>query len=163
MSLAWTGWDAPAKSDDLWSWHDGRCASCGRNTSDLVTDHCHMTGLVRGLLCRSCNSCEGWQGDEKWGDWRSGKNPANAIKHFEIYVGRHDTPISFASALSYYTHSEKQQWFKDVVADLEAGDGWPDEAPWTEAATARKAIEDEGVRQVMESWSLLRPPAGDAA
>ncbi|MFH9579157.1 endonuclease domain-containing protein [Streptomyces globisporus] len=39
-------------------WQDGRCAVCGK-VSDLVCDHDHGTGLVRGWLCRSCNTLEG--------------------------------------------------------------------------------------------------------
>jgi hypothetical protein len=34
---------------------DGRCAICD-NESGLVVDHDHETGLVRGGLCRSCNT-----------------------------------------------------------------------------------------------------------
>lgn len=33
----------------------GRCAICGDQPSRLVVDHNHSTGLVRGLLCQSCN------------------------------------------------------------------------------------------------------------
>lgn len=39
-------------------WQDGRCAICGR-VRDLVCDHDHATGLVRGWLCNSCNTTEG--------------------------------------------------------------------------------------------------------
>jgi hypothetical protein len=39
-------------------WQDGRCAICGK-TRDLVCDHDHETGLVRGWLCHSCNTTEG--------------------------------------------------------------------------------------------------------
>ncbi|MEU7736587.1 endonuclease domain-containing protein [Streptomyces griseus] len=44
--------------EDLARWQDGRCAVCGK-VSDLVCDHDHGTGLVRGWLCRSCNTLEG--------------------------------------------------------------------------------------------------------
>lgn len=38
----------------------GRCAICGAKYADrrrarLAVDHCHETGLIRGLLCSSCN------------------------------------------------------------------------------------------------------------
>ena len=27
-------------------------------------DHCHKTGLIRGLLCARCNKAIGWFGDD---------------------------------------------------------------------------------------------------
>ncbi|WP_107091840.1 endonuclease domain-containing protein [Streptomyces sp. XY533] len=42
----------------LAAWQDGRCAICGK-VRDLVCDHDHQTGLVRGWLCQSCNAGEG--------------------------------------------------------------------------------------------------------
>ncbi|MET9319204.1 endonuclease domain-containing protein [Streptomyces sp. NPDC003038] len=43
----------------LLEWQKGRCALCDRVDRDLVCDHNHATGLVRGWLCRSCNTREG--------------------------------------------------------------------------------------------------------
>jgi len=34
---------------------DGCCKICKISDEDLVVDHCHETGIVRGLLCSSCN------------------------------------------------------------------------------------------------------------
>jgi hypothetical protein len=42
------------------------CAICGREKPfarwrrELVIDHCHTTGAVRGLLCNRCNTHLGW-------------------------------------------------------------------------------------------------------
>lgn len=40
-------------------WQAGACAMCSASGGRLVLDHCHRTGLVRGLLCDSCNTAEG--------------------------------------------------------------------------------------------------------
>ena len=40
-------------------WHRERCAVCGmRRPYNLINDHDHETGLIRGFLCRSCNTLE---------------------------------------------------------------------------------------------------------
>ncbi|MDQ3764452.1 MAG: endonuclease VII domain-containing protein [Actinomycetota bacterium] len=45
----------------LEQWHGGRCAICGELPilGGLVRDHDHGSGMVRGLLCYSCNTAEG--------------------------------------------------------------------------------------------------------
>lgn len=49
----------------------GKCAICGQGargwgsrTLQLMVDHCHHTGLVRGFLCGECNSAIGRFGDD---------------------------------------------------------------------------------------------------
>jgi hypothetical protein len=40
-------------------WFGKKCAICGgppKHGSRLHTDHCHATGVVRGLLCITCNA-----------------------------------------------------------------------------------------------------------
>lgn len=42
--------------DDLINQQENRCAICGDEFQETPNiDHCHETGKVRGLLCRTCN------------------------------------------------------------------------------------------------------------
>lgn len=52
----------PDSYDALWIEQLGLCAVCGR-PGDLVVDHAHDTGAVRGLLHRICNVAIGMLGD----------------------------------------------------------------------------------------------------
>lgn len=47
---------------------DGRCGICGTtepggSRERFSVDHCHATGIVRGLLCSQCNTAIGLLGD----------------------------------------------------------------------------------------------------
>lgn len=46
--------------DNLLKSQKGLCKICKEKPKRIVIDHCHTTGLVRGLLCVRCNSCLGW-------------------------------------------------------------------------------------------------------
>jgi hypothetical protein len=52
--------------DEMLLNQDYRCNICGRTIEEarqrrpLSVDHSHVTGKVRGLLCRVCNSSLGW-------------------------------------------------------------------------------------------------------
>jgi hypothetical protein len=52
----------PEGFNDLWTSQRGKCAICeiemrprGRDKNSACIDHNHLTGDVRGLLCRACN------------------------------------------------------------------------------------------------------------
>jgi Recombination endonuclease VII len=48
----------------LFARQGGACAICKRSGLPLCVDHCHVTGWVRGLLCRSCNTALGFLRDD---------------------------------------------------------------------------------------------------
>lgn len=50
--------------DKLVEQQEGKCAICGRVPDRLVVDHSHETGVVRGLLCRTCNAALGIFNDD---------------------------------------------------------------------------------------------------
>lgn len=55
--------------DKISEFQGNHCAICGRTSSPgkhLSTDHCHKTGLVRGLLCNICNRLLG-KIESQWG------------------------------------------------------------------------------------------------
>lgn len=57
--------------DRLFDIQRGACAICGSTSSNskksahFHVDHCHTTGVVRGLLCHSCNIAIGYMGDSE--------------------------------------------------------------------------------------------------
>lgn len=62
----------------------GKCAVCGDgetkvgrtgNTRSLCVDHCHTTGVIRGLLCDRCNCTLG-----------KVKDDANLLRRMAAYI-----------------------------------------------------------------------------
>jgi transcription elongation factor Elf1 len=54
----------PDVYEEMYADQMGECLICGRYHDVLCIDHCHATGKIRGLLCRSCNSGIGQLGDD---------------------------------------------------------------------------------------------------
>jgi hypothetical protein len=90
----WICLDVPQPCDHhlplwrLWIFHAGSCGICGLETEagGLYHDHDHRTGLLRGLLCRSCNTIEGQAGGwllPRFIAWR--ELPSAALLDIEIY------------------------------------------------------------------------------
>lgn len=75
---SWTRYSWPRGADEvkqmrlLRGWHDGRCGACGED-GQLVIDHDHRSGWVRGLLCDGCNQKEGrsHELDDVFARWRA--------------------------------------------------------------------------------------------
>lgn len=55
--------------DALYDAQGGKCKICGtsqpRGRGGFHVDHCHQTGIVRGLLCTTCNMMLGLAKDNK--------------------------------------------------------------------------------------------------
>jgi hypothetical protein len=88
-------WIAPAPGQTHIDWQDGRCAGCNRRErkySELVVDHCHRTGIERGLLCRSCNISEAYSLDQGFWQLYRERPPTVICKSARVYGrGAHDT------------------------------------------------------------------------
>lgn len=48
---------------DLMIKQGNKCAICERSDGKMVLDHCHKTGVVRGILCFKCNVILGFCND----------------------------------------------------------------------------------------------------
>lgn len=71
--------------------HAGRCAMCGAHATTasglhLVDDHDHLTGMVRGRLCRGCNIREGVSWDDLFERYRE-HHPAEILGVVQYYTG----------------------------------------------------------------------------
>lgn len=53
--------------NNILNYQNNRCAVCGETNKKLYVDHCHITFLIRGLICAKCN-----MGIAKLGDSISG-------------------------------------------------------------------------------------------
>ena len=150
QSESWRDWPLPEPGTSLTKWQAGRCAWCGVTGRPLVEDHCHRTGLVRGLLCRSCNTAEGQSTTPAWREWRSGDCPARTIGHFEVYVSIFgQTRLHPSAALSYYSEAEREEWWEALPSWLAAGGEWPTEAPWTDVAVERRERDRRSLREAI--------------
>lgn len=98
----------------LRAWHEGRCAFCNTLAAEsLVEDHDHDTGLVRGFLCRRCNSREGFTTYETAGP-------------FAKY--RERTPSIILGLQRLYRHPLTGQLARPARPAPE-GDGWGKDNP----------------------------------
>ena len=81
---SWPVTDADRLGGSLHLWQRGRCATCGEEDR-LVRDHDHETGMVRGYLCRGCNTSEGSSNHRVFQRYRRW-NPARILDVWEHYV-----------------------------------------------------------------------------
>jgi hypothetical protein len=68
---------------ELHHWQEARCAMCGFEDDKIVMDHCHESGLIRGLLCHSCNLNESSNDSLRWKIYR--KFPPTMFLNVKIF------------------------------------------------------------------------------
>jgi hypothetical protein len=56
----------PDDVDGMLKRQEGLCAVCSKILGKFHIDHCHTTGVVRGLLCHRCNVLIGALDDAEW-------------------------------------------------------------------------------------------------
>ena len=56
----------PQQIDELLAVQGGVCAVCEGPMRRMCVDHCHETGIVRGLVCHQCNIRLGGWDDPVW-------------------------------------------------------------------------------------------------
>lgn len=120
--------------DWLEEWQGDACAICGRSGGATVTDHCHLTGIVRGFLCTSCNLREGHAGTESWAVGYRRIPPTVILRlatkyggwgesycepWVEVALGRHrpgnEQPTALATFLADAANlPHESQWFADA-------------------------------------------------
>ena len=82
LKSLWTKYGiTPIQAEQMYEDQDGKCAICGRGIilfsgqirapDNANIDHCHDTGIVRGLLCNGCNTAIGQLGDTPEGVMRA--------------------------------------------------------------------------------------------
>jgi hypothetical protein len=100
-------------------WQERRCAICEDDDYKLVRDHDHVTNLVRGWLCPSCNHAESRVFDDAttnvYAKWRA--CPATAVLgvRFE-YRSEFSQPTPYRELFTGYTYLP--EWTPDP-------NGWP--------------------------------------
>lgn len=97
-------------------WQAGACAMCSATPERLLVDHCHRTGLVRGLLCTSCNTAEGLTSSPAFAAYRE-RPPAVMLEVEEQY----GSPWDGHSATADRNKGQRNAAHADAAEALFAG------------------------------------------
>ena len=90
---------------------------CSATRARLLVDHCHKTGLVRGLLCTSCNTAEAHSDAPAFAAYRR-RPPAVMLKVEQQYGSPWD---GFGTSDDAHDRDEWTAVQVDAAGDLFAG------------------------------------------
>lgn len=94
------------------AWQAGRRGICS-SEARLVTDHDHASGLVRGLLCQSCNTAEAFRNIGPYRRYR--ERPPAAILGVKV---RYWNPIAGDFAQPQPATGEADKWTDAASEDI---------------------------------------------
>lgn len=93
----------------------GKCPITGRNLKamtslNVVTDHCHKTGVIRAALPRAINGLEGklTQNCVRWGGCTTRAEVITMLRGMADYLELHSTPQTEWLHPSYLTPAESR-------------------------------------------------------
>lgn len=97
---------------------NGACRACGA-TGELFGDHCHATGYLRGMICRSCNNLLARTGDSREVLVRRAEQAAGLIAYLDS--GTTDVPYS---RRRHGKISQPPNGAERIIAKFEKGPSW---------------------------------------
>ena len=132
-------------------YHDGRCAICSQHPAELIVDHDHWCGLVRGYLCKRCNVLEGTnRADERPLITRyRRRHPASILNYFEGYITGGTSQVILAirhrEDACRREHQAALAWFASRITALDQYGSELDEPPRLGRAA----------RRLLQTWSKV--------
>jgi len=127
----------PEEYDALVIAQDGKCAICAQPPKPkekyLSVDHCHETGLIRGLLCASCNVGLGNLGD-------TAERLEKALAYL-LKCEAGDIPLQPAKVLKPHTQGKTHHWYGGTSLAPRGVD------------SPQSKLTEEAVRKILKDWA----------
>jgi len=113
-------WRDQTPFSDNWFYRGGpdNCSMCYRQNERTVVDHCHVTGWVRGSLCRTCNQQEGTSKDPIWWAWRLKAPYLQPGDRLPYIAGWGHAIFSFGDYLERYGFDTQHEFAHTPMIDI---------------------------------------------
>jgi recombination endonuclease VII len=121
---------------------NGVCAYCHKPARRLVVDHCHVTGVVRALLCDRCNMGSGHFGDEPEPMRRAADNieRSRGVREANLRIVARIPTAAFKLAFGNITGKECESANMSASVDMRRSKGRRRDNPRSNARGRRKRL-----------------------